>query len=278
MKVAIIISSKDKAGINIKKNLMTIKKWTRVGLFDNFHYYEYKDNKNTLFLITTQKESIYNENIDIDIENVIKTELDLVIFATKHVSKSGIPSLSVHTQGNWDRAEFGGKYKTLAIAPANILKTALIKLEHHAEGKDYDIIQEATHHGPDISRPSIFIEIGSKEEEWKNPIPGKILAETIIDLLEGKILDEKIAIGIGGLHTTPIFKKLMDREGIAIGHVCPKYMLEKLDKEMILQAIDKTYPKAELILLDWKGMGKEKERITTMLDELHFGYDKIKFN
>ncbi len=272
MKVAIIVSSKDQAGMNIKNNLLKSKKWTRTGLFDSYHYYNCKD----MWLFTVQKESIYNEDVDELIEEEIKQELDLVIFATKHESKSKIPSLSVHTQGNWGKAEFGGKDRTLAVAPANILKTAFIKLQHNATRLDYDIIQECTHHGPNITRPCFFIEIGSDKEHWKNEKAGKVIAETIFDLLEGKILKDRVAIGIGGLHTTPIFKKVIEREDIAFGHVCPKYMLDELDKEMLQEAIEKTKEKVDFIALDWKGM-KDKDRIILMLEEMGLKYEKFKF-
>ena len=45
-------------------------------------------------------------------------------------------------------------------------------------------------------------------------------------------------------------------------------MLENLSEDLIKQAVDKTKEKVDFILLDWKGLGKEKQRITEMLKNL----------
>jgi D-tyrosyl-tRNA(Tyr) deacylase len=46
-------------------------------------------------------------------------------------------------------------------------------------------------------------------------------------------------------------------------------MLEKLDKEMILQSIERTKEKVDFILLDWKGLGTEKQRIVELLKNMN---------
>ncbi len=278
MKVALIVSRVDPAGINIKEQLLRTKEWKHIGIFQGNHYYEYSDTKNKIWLFTSEKDSVYCENIDIEIMNTVDKDIDLVMFATQHKSKSKIPSLSIHTQGNWAKAEYGGKERTLCTAPANILKTAFIKLQHNSTRLEgFDIIQECTHHGPFVSKPSMFIEIGSSLPQWQDKEAGKVIAETIFDLLEGKMLQDRVAFGIGGLHHTPIFGKVMERKDIAFGHVCPKYMLEELDKEMIKQALDKTMEKVDLIALDWKGLGKEKERIILMLEDMKLKWEKFKY-
>jgi len=272
-----IASDKDTAGLNIKDNLLSLYKWESKGVFHSHPFYEFKDSKNELYLFTSNKESIFCENVDLEIEQEIG-KFDLLLFTTKHAAKSGIPSLSVHTQGNWAKAEFGGKDRTLAIAPARLLKTFFVKLENNATGMDYDIIQECTHHGPYVKCPSIFIEIGSLPEQWKDKKAGMIIAQTIKDVFEGRILQDRVAVGIGGMHHTPIFRKVMQRNDIAFGHVCPKYMLEKLDKDMIRQAISQTQEEVNFVALDWKGLGSHKEAIVKMLEELDLKYEKYRFN
>ena len=61
------------------------------------------------------------------------------------------------------------------------------------------------------------------------------------------------------LWTSRNFKKILLNTEFAVSHVCPKYNLESLDKGMIKQAIERTYEKVEFIILDWKGLGKEKK-------------------
>jgi len=261
MKVAIIVSKKDPAGMNIASFLEK----------DDLAKYNTK-------LYYVEKESIYNENIDKEIE------ADLFIFATKHQSAKGVHSLSCHSPGNWGKAEAGGKDRELCVAPAVLLKEAFILLNKLGDGLHHEITLEVTHHGPYLEKPSIFIEIGSDEDNWKNKESGKIISQVIIDLLSDidNIINNKnnykIAFGIGGLHYPGVFNRRMLETDIAIGHICPKYALESLDKEMILQAISKTVPKAEFVILDWKGLGKDKQRIKGLLEKLEIEYkrsDKI---
>lgn len=83
---------------------------------------------------------------------------------------------------------------------------------------------------------------------------GKIIAETILFLVTEDIAKnkhkKKVAFGIGGTHYTPSFKKLIVRENYAFGHVCPKYQMEHLNKEMLEQALVKTVPTVEEVVID----------------------------
>jgi D-aminoacyl-tRNA deacylase len=263
MEFAILVSKTDPAGMNIKEHLLK-NNFKESGEFQENKVYSLDNIK----IYTLNKESIYNENIDKEIK------ADLFIFATTHSATSKINSLSAHAPGNWNKAELGGQEKKLCIAPASYLKLALIELEKAKI--EFEKIQECTHHGPYLEKPVMFIEIGSSLEQWQNKQAGEIIAKTIMKILTTEIPKYKIAFGIGGPHHTPNFKKIILNSDIAIGHVCPKYMLEFLDKEIIKQAIEKTYPKAELVLIDWKGLGPYKQKIKEMLEELKVPYKKTK--
>ena len=266
MQIAIICSTKDEASVNIREQLLSHFKKTDKR-FDNHSVYTKKNKLNDLALYTTDTEPVYCENID----NKINAEL--FIFATKHVSKSGIHSLSVHFPGNWGNADLGGKEKKLCLAPASFLKEAFLELEKL--NLNYEIIQEATHHGPYIKKPIMFIEIGSKMKQWNNKTAGKHIANTILKITE-KIPKYKTIIALGGLHHSPNFKKIILNTTFAISHVCPKYNLKNLNKEMIKKAIEKTDEEVEFIVLDWKGLGQEKNRIINILKELGINYKKSK--
>jgi D-aminoacyl-tRNA deacylase len=277
MDIAIVVSTKDSAGMNIKENLLKSGFDETAEEFENHKVYHQKVKGQDIRLYTTDIDSIDCEHIDLKIKDSGFSP-ELVIFATKHQSASGIHSLSVHAPGNWSKAEFGGEDNKLCIAPARILKFTLIHLEEEAKKNNlgYDLIQECTHHGPYLDTPAMFIEIGSDEESWKNPAAGEAIASTILHLLNNinNIPDYRVAFGIGGPHHTPSFTKVMHRTDICFGHVCPKYMLTALTKEDILQAMEKTLPKADLVVLDWKGLGTEKERIKILLDDLNLEYKK----
>lgn len=273
MKIAIIISPQDLASKTIGNALLQRQ------CFHPTH--EEFDGKRVLQcngynearLYTIVQESIHAEHLD------VRIAADLFIFATKHVSKAAVPSLCVHAPGNWGPALYGGKANSLGIAPASYLKTALQKLEelhtlHHL--LNYEVIQEATHHGPLLEKPCMFIEIGSTEKEWQDEQAAEIIAATILFLIEQTPKEYPTALGIGGLHHTPQFKKIILQTERAIGHVCPKYNLAYLTPTMIQQGLEKTHEKTTQVILDWKGLGDEKDRIVQMLDELHISYTKIR--
>lgn len=264
MKTAIIVSTKDPAGLNIKESLLELFDFKELDKeFESHKIYQLKD----ITIYTTDKKSIHCENIDKEISS------DLFIFATKHQSKKGIASLSCHSPGNWNKAEFGGKKSQLCIAPASLLKNAYLELKKQNNLKDFDTTLECTHHGPYLEKPCFFIEIGSSEKEWKNKDAGKIIANTIINIKKEN--NHKTVFGIGGPHYCNNFNKLLERTELATGHICPKHMLPYLDKELILQAIEKTQNKPELIMLDWKGLGTEKANIVNLLKELNIKYERL---
>lgn len=259
MKTAIIVSKKDLAGMNIAQCLSK---------------YNLKELNAELYEL--EKKSIFNEHIDKEIG------ADLFIFATKHQSKKEIHSLSCHSPGNWGKAEAGGEDRKLCIAPATYLKEIFLLLNKTNNLKEFEVTMECTHHGPYLEKPCFFIEIGSNEERWQNKQAGEIIAKVIFEFLKklnnNKINNYKIALAVGGTHYLATLNKFQLNSNIAIGHTCPKYQLSNLDEEMILQAINKTKEKVEFILLDWKGLGKEKQRIIDLLNKLKIEYkrtDKI---
>ncbi|MBT3304054.1 hypothetical protein HOD14_04665 [Candidatus Woesearchaeota archaeon] len=248
MKVAIIITNK-KASQNIKEFLTELP--------------------SNMFLHEVDKDSIECENIDEEVE------ADLIVFATRHQSESRQASLTCHTQGNWGRAELGGKEGELGIAPALYLKEFYLELKKYSEEFEGDVTLEVTHHGPSVGNACMFVEIGSSEKEWTDKRYGKIIADCIKKVFVKK-LSGKSCVLLGGGHYNSAANKIMERTEYAVGHICPKYALANLDSEMITQAIEKTIPKPSLVALDWKGLGQEKERIVNLLDEMNIKYKKSK--
>lgn len=268
MDVAVVISNKDPAGLNIKEHLLK-EGFDNSGLkFENMPVLEAKLKNRTVKVYTTESESVHCEHID----ELISA--DIFLFATKHQSAAGIHSFTVHSIGNFGKAAFGGKERTLGIAPSFYLKTGFQVLSELNVLK-HDVIQEATHHGPYVEKQAMFLEIGSSIEEWKNPAAGKIAAKSIIKLFSAPEQPCRPAFGIGGLHHSPNFKKLIMESDIALSHICPKHNLPNLDEEMLLQAIEKSIPKAKLIVLDWKGLGKEKARIKKLAEGTGFEIMKV---
>ncbi len=265
MKIAIIVSKKDKGGMNIKQRLIE-----RHGFFESDQVFEKekvlisKENKD-VGLYVIENETIYSENLD------TRINAELFIFATKHKSAAKIPSLCVHTPGNWGKAEYGGKDRQLCFAPAWLLREGYLRLKKYALEKNlgFDVVVEVTHHGPYLKKPCMFIEIGSTEQEWIKKEPAEIIADVIMELVKIDFSkQDECFIGIGGLHTSDNFLKVIEKSNLSPSHICPKYALENFDENMFKQAIEKTYGKVKYIILDWKGMGAEKERIKQFVAKL----------
>ena len=301
MQIAIIASSKDPAGVNIRNNLLELFDFNKTNeKFDNNDAYECnKFQSKNIKLYLTNEDLIFSERID------EKINADVFVFASKHRSKENTKSFAVHPIGNWDKNEFGGKEKSLCPSSAVLLKNLFVELNNiakstkikdfrdtknqsvvsefaraHSHSTDflvnsgYELTMEATHHGPYIEKPAVFVEVGSTEEEWNNAENGKIIAKTIMSGLKNENLDYKIAVGIGGPHYCSNFNKVALRTDIAFSHICPKYMLDKLNEELIKQSIGKTKEKIDFIVLDWKGLGAEKQRIIDMLQNLNLEFKR----
>lgn len=267
MRYAIIMSTQDPAGMNIKTNLLVTGEFTELAdVFDGHQVFEHRSRNARLY--TTDRQCIHAEHIDRDIN------AQYFIFATRHRAKSGIPSLTVHAPGNWADAQLGGSPRKVSVPMPNHMKEALkfmIRDAHDQEEKSFEIVQEATHHGPDIDKPCMFIEVGSDEKGWEDPAAGKIVAKAIIHIITAQIEQGKTAFVIGGGHYSKIAQKLMRDSEYAVGHVCPKHSLVHLDHAMLVHAMEKSGP-AATVVLDWKGLGQEKNRIIQLLDEHKIHY------
>lgn len=235
---------------------------------------EFKFNTFYAKMYVFDEDSVYLNDIDKDIRE------SFIIFPSKHQSKANIPSFTMHATGNWGKAEVGGKDHTLSCSWVDFLINSfrILKKKVKKLNINIDVTPEVTHHGPLVNKPHAYIEIGSSLNEWKNELYGRIIAETIIETLNIIFSSDykrnfKVAFGIGGTHYCSNFISIYDRIGFS--HICPKYGIMFLDEELILQAINKSLPKAEFVILDWKGIN-EKERIIKLLNKLNIKYYKLK--
>lgn len=258
-KFLVVASKLDKAGINITTQLSQFKESA-----DKFRFY------------LVDKEILHTENLDL--EKI--SQYDFIIFASRHKSESKEKTLSVHAPGNWRLAEFGGEKNKACKTSALFMKHIFEKLHQNAEQfhlNDYKITMEATHHGPLIEKPCLFIEIGSSETEWTNTkaafIVARAISEAITDFNENP--HREIAIAIGGPHYCPNFNKLQAKSNIAISHVIPQYAFP-LSEEMVKEAVEKTAEELDFVLLDWKGLGnaEQRQRVISILDKMYLNYKK----
>lgn len=255
---AVIYSKKDEAGKNIAKQLKN-------------HFLP------QVPIIEFSKDSINLEEIDKD-ERLKNSEF--IIFASRHQSKNQVPSLSLHAPGNWRDADYGGKPGKVCMTSSQALKFLFAKLNENAAQipeLSHQVTLEVTHHGPLISKPCCFIEIGSSMEQWKDKKLGEIIAKTIASFQTFEQNKEiKTAIAIGGPHYCPNFNKIqLNNKKWAISHIIPEYCLP-LTESMIKEAIQNTKEQVDLAIIDWKGCGNSESRqqVITLLDKFRLKYER----
>lgn len=253
----VIFSKKDIAGKNIGKILIEKHKFEEV----NENLYKNRD----LLIMQIDSEVMYLTKLD------LKPEICIV--ASRHSSESKMPCLTLHSTGNFSVAELGGNSKELGISPALYIAKGLKNLKKNSTHEKCEICLEATHHGPtQLNFPIMFMEVGSSLKEWQNLNLCEIVADSIYETLTNEPEKKDSAIGFGGGHYC---KKFSQIENFALGHICPKYNLSKIDEKIIDEMIKKTIPLPRYALIEKKGMSKEKKRILELLEKTNLKINSI---
>ncbi len=152
---------------------------------------------------------------------------DLLVFASRHSGETG-PLLSGHFTGNFGPAEFGGEDGRFAEAAPNALPALLAAFDEHAP-EEYDVGTECTHHGPtDVGCPSLFVELGSDDEQWTDPAGAAAVARAILDLRGVSPHRERQVVGFGGGHYAPRFERIIRETPWAVGHVGSEWAMEAM--------------------------------------------------
>ena len=256
MKKFLIVGSKsDKASRNIILNLMDLGRF-------NYHIID--------------GDMLDTNNLDLEKIN----KYDFIIFASKHKSEKPMKTLSIHSPGNWKEVWGGGEKEKASMSSALFNKhlfSTLTKQVKEYELSRYEITMECTHHGPLINKPSVFIEIGGSENEWRDKRAAFVVAQVIKKAIETYKENpyNEVAIGIGGPHYCPGFNKIQLNSNLAIAHVIPGYM-QPITSEMILEARNKTLEEVEFAVIDWKGLGKaeERDRVIELLEKNYIQWKK----
>jgi D-aminoacyl-tRNA deacylase len=200
------------------------------------------------------------------------------IFLSKHRSDSKIPTLTCHCTGNFADNPYGGNPREIAISYPSLQKAYLkaITAARHRVPK-YDIVIEATHHGPtSLKKPVLFVELGSTEEQWADRHTASVMCETLLGIL-GNSLErcKMVGIALGGTHYPTKFNKLLLESEFGLAAVASKHNLEAINEQMLNQMIEKSVEKVTHIIVDSKGLGSHKERILNMAEEAGLEIHKV---
>lgn len=195
---------------------------------------------------------------------------DLLVFASRHAGETG-PLLTAHYTGNFGPAEFGGEGGELAEACPNALAAVVEALDKYAP-EGYDAGIECTHHGPTrVGCPSMFVEVGSAQDQWRDPDAARAVARAILSLGGTDPHRERQVVGIGGGHYAPRFTRVLEDTEWSVGHVAAEWALDEMgdpreNREVIREAFEQSH--AERALFDG-----EYPDLAAVVDEL--AYDVV---
>ena len=288
MEIAIISSTKDIASANIKERLLENYDFVKTEIkFDGNGVYGYLIGNKDIKLYTIEAPLITREDLDKNID------ADIFLFISRHRAEGERASLTVHPIGNFGKAGAGGKDSQLAASNPEYFKKILKELTESIKGSQYEATVESTHHGPFMEKPALFVELGSNEKYWNDKNGAKMIANSLMNAIsntenkrikiissdENKLQSTKngdwnneVLFVVGGSHYSHVANKVLLSSNFSVCHICPKHNLENLNDDMLNQAIERSVPKAKSVLLDWKGLGKEKQRILDML-----GRNKVEY-
>jgi D-aminoacyl-tRNA deacylase len=268
-----LASKVDLAGLNIAKSLIKLLnfKETDEKFCGNPVYSAVIENSEEAKLAFTNDEPVNTQN------SPYPENLRMVIFISRHSSRSGTPTLSVHVPGNIGEAALGGLPRKVSIAPASAMKAALIEMKRARDEMDlpYEVSYECTHHGPSLDIPAMFVELGSSQEQWRDVRAAEAVARGAAAAAMNRDFYPAI-LGIGGQHYNEKFTRIALTSNAAFGHMIPKYALQNLDEYMLKQCVIKTVEPVEKVLLDWKGIrGADKEPLIKLLKAIGLEMEKV---
>ena len=196
-----------------------------------------------------------------------KFDYDGYIFLSKHAAESGVLALTCHNTGNFSDASFGGYSRQVSIPHPYVQKSYIQSLWNaRSEFPGFQITIEATHHGPTaLNKPALFIEIGTTEKEWNDVNLCNSVGQIIVDVMKEKPKSYPIAICFGGTHYPEKFTNELIHGKYSLGTVIPKHALGQIDQSLFSHIIKRNRG-ATAALLDWNGMGKNKQKILEMLE------------
>jgi len=259
----LVFSESDKASLNIAEKLMSLYRFERTDrLYRGKPVYRLELKGEEVLLVSLPGELVEAQYLEKDFK------ASLVVFLSRHASSSRMSTLSVHVPGNLGAETYGGLPYRVSIAPANAMKAALRKMNelNESKGLGFKVSYEATHHGPSLNLPSMFVEIGSTEREWGNPEAGEVVAEAAMAAVSCDT-DYPAALALGGLHYNPKFTSLGLWEDIAPAHIVSKYSLTYVeDPSLLRNCVERTLEKVCMAVVDWKGVpGKLRSELIRRL-------------
>jgi len=263
MRYLILYSRRDPASVNIKENLDTLLEDSDIRR--HISYFETEEDLTSL----SQED--------------IPKGYDYYIFLSKHRSsgENPPPTLTVHTPGNLGRENLlGGNPEEVCPCDSvlnSLLLRSMARFNERYKDLNFQVSFEGVHHGPsDLVAPTVFVEIGSTEREWRMREGGEIVGRAIVDTLQ-KLTSKDYpplerVIAFGGGHYAPKFTKLVLEDRCYVGYIVPKYA--QVSENVLNQLIEKQ--DFDYVLLDWKGLrGEDKKRYIRFFQDRDIPWKRV---
>lgn len=264
--VTLLLASKaDNASVNLHEAVISLGGWGTPEILP--HGLLVRHSTQPVHLLLIEKLHIYANRIDMIHEKETAETVDEVLVLSRHAAKSGLPSLTVHAigvPGEIPHGEegFAGGIKGIAVPPSPRFSAIYSALREESSGSEladeFEVSLETTHHGPVLTKPTLYLEIGSTESEWIRKDAAMLWAAVISRVLglsdaspEGEWFGEgDVMIGLGGGHYAPRHSDIAIRSGLPFGHLLANYALifDEENKEFptgpwrhsLFEAIEKT--------------------------------------
>lgn len=175
-------------------------------------------------MVSIEERHIQAERLDDELRQA-GLDPDVVVFLSRHASRSGHPTLTVHPLGNFGEAALGGEPDRFTQAPARLMTHTLRKLREARDAVSYpaEVSYEVTHHGPLLSTPAFFLELGSTDKAWTDEAGGRVVADALVAALTVPVPDDPVLLGLGGGHYAPRFTEAALDRPVAYGHLWPRH-------------------------------------------------------
>lgn len=249
----IVTSREDVASMNIRKHLLSGWEWKQTGTFEDDPILEF-DN---FLMVTIPEIHLDRDDLDKQVGEITGKDFEVVVFASRHRAESKLPTLTVHPIGNFSKAEFGGRDRTLVPVSPHLMTSSLRLLKELWTGTGFGISFETTHHGPYLETPSFFIEVGSDESLWTHEEAAGTIARVIMTAQEKK---GEVVMCVGGGHYAPRFTDLALENPVSIAHMAANYALDALYDERIMAEMIRKSGSPKVVYFHRKSMQKQKFR------------------
>jgi D-aminoacyl-tRNA deacylase len=230
----VICSEVDAASVNVRDRMLEMGSFEEMGTFEGRPAYSGHGGH----LVTIGDESLFRNNLDAEVLRTLGVQHQVVVYLSRHSSKTGLESLTVHPIGNFSHARYGGFFRQLVHCCPGGMTRALRSLHSLAkeEGLPHQVSFEVTHHGPYLNTPTFFIEIGSDEDAWVEEAPARVLARTVLDVEPGA--SGPVLVGVGGGHYAPRHTDVALKKDVCYSHMIPTHAISGLGNQTLEKMLD----------------------------------------